>query len=329
MRSLFFILWLFVFSITPIVQAQTITDVAKTAKFQKINFEFHSAFLMNLHHFLYNISTSTGQLEKTQWLKEPSASEMDVLREALVFYQENYAKKDFVFDTDMANIKRALSVNDNNNDASTLALPVKLKNILNRVTPIYTRCIWSKQDQSNRQWIHDVAALNNTYGAEIQEKLEKILDLPYPRTPIRVDIVVDTGTFEGAYTDEQIVLPSGRADYNGLASLEMLYHEATHTGPIDKVSAQIESDLKATGRSSESMLWHAVHFYTVGSVVQDILKQRGNLDYQPYANARIFKPGSRWSIFNAPLELSWKPYMQGKMSMSEAAKQMVDQLPTK
>lgn len=293
--------------------------------FHRVSFEFHSAFLMNLHHFLYDLAVREGRLEKTLWQQQPSESEMQTLRDAIRFYQVNYAKKDLLFDAEMGQIKRALSVSDTSTNASLLALPPALIDSLNRVSPMYARCIWGAQDQSNRRWIRQVAELDASYGAEIQENLEKFLGLPFPRSAIRVDVVVDSGTFEGAYTDaRQIVLPSGRRDYAALASLEMLYHEATHTQVTDKVAALIEAELKKSRRSTDSSLWHALQFYTVGKVVQDTYKLRGKLDYQPYADHRIFK--TVWSSFVAPITQFWLPYMQGKVSMETATEGMVDLL---
>lgn len=104
-----------------------------------------------------------------------------------------------------------------------------------------------------------------TIGAQVQAGIEHFLNHRFQTTPIRVDVVVATGSRNGGYTDTQTVLPSWRADYQGLAALEMLYHEATHIDVADKVTEAIDAELKAKHRSGDS-LWHAVQFYTVGEL---------------------------------------------------------------
>ncbi|MBV6320591.1 hypothetical protein [Duganella violaceipulchra] len=289
----------------------------------RVKLEFHSAFLMNLHHFLYNLGVHPEQLEKINWTATPSADEMAALRSAVSWYRDNYAKRDLLFDEQMTSIKAALSVADDRRDTSGLALPAQLAAALDRAAPVYARCIWARQDASNQQWMAEAERLDERYGAEVQEGVARYLQTPFPLTPIRIDIVVETGKRQGAYTDTQTVIPGGRPSYQGLASLEMIYHEISHIASTTKLEDAIEARLKATQRKLDTDLWHVVQFYTVGAVVKNALK---GMEYEPYADkAGLFN--GYWSPLLQPIENEWRPYMNGKQTFEQAVVRMVDRLP--
>lgn len=294
----------------------------------RVQLDFRSAFLMNMHHFLYNLGVHPELLEKTGWTATPTADEMATLRSAAAWYHDNYAKLDLLFDEQMTAIKTALSVADTRRDASGLALPPQLASTLNSVAPIYARCLWAQHDASNRQWIAEAKRLDERCGAEVQEGIARYLQTPFPLTPIRIDIVVETGKRQGGYTDTQTVIPGGRPSYQGLAALEMTYHEISHIASTAKLEDMIDARLKATHRSPDSDLWHAVQFYTVGTVVKAALKRRDNIDYEPYADkGGLFK--GYWSPFVPIIASEWQPYMNGKQTLEQAVVRMVDQLQEK
>jgi hypothetical protein len=196
-------------------------------------FEFHSAFLMNLHAFLLDASTRTREISSYTWVVSPTPGELKTLTTAIAFYEANYAQRNLLDDPVMSDIKKGLSVNNDQRDPKGLNLPPTLMTVLSSVAPIYLRCLWPAHDSSNREWIRQAEMLNAQYGAEVQAGIEHSLNHRFQTTPIRVDIVVATGSRNGGYTDTQTVLPSGRTDYQGLAALEMLYHEATHIDVAD------------------------------------------------------------------------------------------------
>jgi hypothetical protein len=291
----------------------------------RVSFDFHSAFLMNLHHFLYDMAVHKDRLAGVQWQTVPTSAEMDTLREAVAFYRSHYAELALLDDATMVGIKRALSVDDARRSAAGLALPPGLAAVLDSVAPIYERGLWSLHDRSNRSWIAQARALDIVFGAEVQAGIERHLGAPFPTTPIRDDIVFSTGTRQGAYTDEQIVMPSSRADYSGLAALEMLYHEASHTTVTVPLEAAIDARLKATGRKDDLALWHVTQFYTVGKVTQDVFAKRG-IAYRSYADQRGLYTGF-WAPLMPVVEAVWLPHMDGKLNLQESVNQMVDRLP--
>jgi hypothetical protein len=292
----------------------------------RVVFEFHSAFLMNLHAFLLDASTRNREISSYNWMVSPTPAEAQTLTRAIAFYQANYAQRNLIDDPTMTDIKKALSVNDSQRDPNGLNLPPALTAVLSNVSPIYLRSLWPAQDRSNREWIRQVKALNAQYGAEVQAGIEHFMNHRFQITPIRVDIVVATGSRNGGYTDTQTILPSGRTDYQGLAALEMLYHEATHIDVVDTITHQIDAELKTQHRSGDS-LWHAVQFYTVGDVVKGVYSRKGNIDYQTYANLNgVYTRGS-WPTYRAAIEAEWRPYLQGHATMQQAISRMIDRMP--
>jgi hypothetical protein len=292
----------------------------------QVRFEFHSAFLMNLHAFLLDASTRKREISGYNWVASPTPAEAKTLKRAIVFYQSNYAQRNLLDDPTMSDIKKALSVNDSRQDPNGLNLPPALTAILGSASSIYLRCLWPAQNRSNREWIRQVKLLNAQYGAEVQADIEHFMNHRFQTTPIRVDIVVATGSRNGGYTDTQTILPSGRTDYQGLQALEMLYHEATHIDVADTVTEEIDAELTAKHRSADS-LWHAVQFYTVGEVVKDVYRRKRNIDYQTYADLNgVYTRGS-WPTYRAALEAEWRPYLQGHATMQQAITGMVDKMP--
>ncbi|HEY6619135.1 MAG TPA: hypothetical protein VIY68_06310 [Steroidobacteraceae bacterium] len=292
----------------------------------RVLLEFHSAFLMNLHAFLLDASTRKRELSSYTWIASPTPAEAKTLTRAIAFYQTNYAQRNLLDDPTMSDIKKALSVKDTRQDPNGLSLPPALTAILDSVSPIYLRCLWPAQDRSNREWIRQVKMLNAQYGAEVQADIEYFMIHRFQITPIRVDIVVATGSRNGGYTDTQTILPSGRTDYQGLQALEMLYHEATHIDVADTVTEEIDAELKAKHRSGDS-LWHAVQFYTVGEIVKGVYNRKGNIDYQTYADLNgVYTRGS-WPAYHAAIEAEWRPYLQGHATMRQAISGMVAKMP--
>ena len=326
MKNLIAFLLVVVFAIPVTVTAAPDSNSISTV--QRVTFAFHSAFLMNLHHFLYDMAVHRDKLAGVEWQVAPTQDELGTLRKAINCYRTNYASLGIREDPLMISVKRALSVEDARRDVSGLGLPPALAAALAEMAPIYAKSLWPVHDKSNLEWIAHVRALNRAYGAEIQSAIERHMGAQFPLMPIRIDVVFDTGSRQGAYTDEQTVIPSARVDYQNIASLEMLYHEASHTTVTAPLEEAIGVRLKATGRNPDSDLWHVVQFYTVGAVTRDVLARHGESGYQPYADKRGLYT-DYWSPFMPVVETVWLDHMAGKIDLQQAVQQMVDRLPVR
>lgn len=296
------------------------------ASMQRVQFSFHSGFLMNLHHFLYNLATHPDRMAAFQGVNALSAEETESLQQAVAFYKDNYAKRDLLFDDELAAIKRTLSVaNDARQDPHGLALPPALLVRLRATTALYAKHAWPAHDAANRTWIREARTLDTRYGADVQARIERGLAAGFPATPVRVDLVVETGKRQGAYTDLQAVIPSGRPSYQGLASLEMLYHESSHVQTTAPLEAAIAAQMKAARKQADSELWHVLQFYTVGRAVAGALARDG-IAYRPYAD-RVGLFEQVWGDFVPLIAADWQPWLDGKESEDAALAHIVAKLP--
>lgn len=254
----------------------------------RVRFDYHSGFLMNLHHALYNLATHPKLAEAL--LARATPAEAADVQAALGFYRRQYGERDLMFDPDMAAIKRALSVDDDaRRDPHGLALPAGHADALARAAPAYARLAWADDDAANRAWIVRARELDARYGAAVQAAVERGLASGFPAAPVRVDLVLETGVRQGGYTDTQVVIPAGRANYQDLAALEMLYHEAAHVESADRLDKAIAVRAAARGRDTDSQLWHVLQFYTVGAAVTEVLA-RDHVAYLQYAERQgLFK----------------------------------------
>ena len=290
-----------------------------------LRFEFHSAFLMNLHHFLVDAARHPGRIDAVKWGVPPTAEEMAAMREAVAFYATTFGQRNLLFDDQLRDLKHALArADDALQQADGLGLPPALTAMLDRAAPVYARCLWASHDRANRDWIAQAQVLQARYGAQIQPRLERIFETRFPAS-IRDDVVVETGHFSGAYTDSpppQAVLPSGRPSYDGVASLEMIWHEASHTGADDKLVDLIETEAKAMGRPVPENLWHAALFEAVGTTVSDVLAQDGVAGYVEYAEKNgVYRRA--WSAYVPLLRNEWKVWLDGRGTLKGAVDAML------
>lgn len=290
----------------------------------RVGFDYHSGFLLNLHHWLYDLAVHPQR--EAAALAGATPREADGVHAALAFYRAHFARSDLLFGEDMAAIKRALSVSDDaRRDPYGLMLPSGLADALARAAPVYARLAWMGDDAANRAWIARAAELDARYGARVQTRIEHALRARFPALPVRVDLVRETGTRQGAYTDTQVVIPSGRPGYQDLAALEMLYHEAAHVQTSEHLEEAIAARARARGRDADSELWHVLHFYTVGAAVAEALAQ-DHVAYVQYAQqqglyARV------WAGYMAAVDADWLPYLAGRASWDDAIDRMVELLP--
>jgi len=298
---------------------------ATTPPAATLRFELHSAFLMNLHHFLVDAARHPGRIDTVPWSVPPTAAELATMHEAVSFYASSFGQRDLLFDDELRDIKHALArADDARQRADGLGLPPALATVLDRAAPVYARCLWASQDRVNRDWIVRVQGLQARYGAQIQPRLERIFEARFPPS-IRDDVVVTTGTFTGAYTDApppQTVIPAGWDEYGGLASLEMIWHEAAHAGPGDQLEALIESEAHAMGREPPANLWHAALFEAVGTTVSDVLARDGVTGYVEYADKNgVYKRA--WSAYMPLLRSDWVAWLAGRGSLKGAVDAML------
>jgi len=193
-------------------------------------------------------------------------------------------------------------------------------------TPAYKACRWAAQDEKNRRWIEELKPRLAAYERAIAPRLERLYQNPWEGLPIPVD-VVQTVDWSGANTILRD--PAGghiliSIENQGPIALEVVFHEASHLlmgygAPLRQAlaSAAKQVDFRLPGD-----LWHVVLFYTTGETVRRVLNDHGEPKYTPMVYG-IFDRGT-WSKYRQPLEDTWRPYVDGKSSLSEATAHLID-----
>jgi hypothetical protein len=194
--------------------------------------------------------------------------------------------------------------------------------------PAYTECRWKAQDEKNRRWIEDMKARLAAYEEKIAPRLEQLYRQHWTGLPVPVD-VVETVDWSGANTvfrdlgGGHILISTA---YEGPSALEAVFHEASHLlmgrgAPIQKALVDAAS---AVEFHLPGDLWHVVLFYTTGEAVRHIFDGDGRPGYEPMLYG-IFGRGG-WVEYREALETQWRPYVEGKRDLPDAAACLIDAL---
>jgi hypothetical protein len=316
-RGLLIVPWLLALSVGSSAAQPGSSRVASASQL-----EFHSAFLMNLHHTLYAAA----------WARRPEAGTLRALagplpapldasltkaeqaawEAAVTYYDKEVASRDLLFGRGMYDIKTALVAGD----LSREAVGKELRTVLESAAPIYRKHYWPAHDRANREWIQRTVEGVRAIAPEVIAGLTKLYTMPWFTAPVRVDVVW-VGNRQGAYATEgptHATISSGNPAHTGWTAVEVVFHEISHTliALIEKrLAAALGERLREHG-----VLWHVVQFYVTGQVVRDVLQARG-IDYSPYMySSGLFDRA--WSRYRAAVEQNWRPYVDGTVTMQEA-----------
>ena len=148
-----------------------------------------------------------------------------------------------------------------------------------RAAPAATeRALRPAHAASNEAWISQAHPLLEAHGQLLRGRLEAVLQPALPEL-LPVDAVACAGHFAGAYSHAgpaHTVMPSTSVSYQGDASLEMLFHEASLTGMDSRLIRDIDALLAPRGLRDQRQLWHATQFFTVGHLTQRVLAKAGS-----------------------------------------------------
>ena len=193
-------------------------------------------------------------------------------------------------------------------------------------TPAYQACRWAAQDEKNRRWIEELKPRLAADEQKIALRLEQLYQKPWGGLPIPVDIV-ETVNWSGA--NSILRDPAGghlliSSSYQGPAALEIVFHEASHLlmRRSDPLRQALDSAASAVDFRLPGDLWHVVLFYTTGETVRRILDDREKYTPMVY---KIFDRGT-WDEYRQALESTWRPYLDGKRDLSEAAASLIEAL---
>ncbi|MGB7437000.1 MAG: hypothetical protein WBW49_16420 [Candidatus Acidiferrum sp.] len=323
------------------------------------DFEFHSGFWVNLHHFLYHEARvrlaakdnrGSAAQSKVPSLKQPpgsivklSPTEQKIWDNAVSYYMANYAGKDLLINIDLVLLKNQLEdfedcdeVTGRKQPRCDAGLPGKVGPILDSVAPIYRTHWWSDQDRTNRRWVIRVAPLVREQGVGLSERLADIYQTHWPKDKIRVDVCAYANA-AGAYTTLdplRVTIASADPRNQGPEALEVLFHEASH-GIAAPVETAISRECKQRDKPIPRDLWHALIIYTTGEVLRPVFKdsfsetstgdaapQPTTPNIVPYALQDILSQRG-WEQYHLLLVLYWQPYLDGQVTFEDAIAHLV------
>lgn len=197
--------------------------------------------------------------------------------------------------------------------------------------PAYQTCRWAAQEKKNRRWIEELKPRLAADEGPIASRLEQLYGKRWSGLPIPVDLV-ETVNWAGAnsifrdFGGGHLLISS--SSYQGPASLEAVFHEASHLlmGRGDPLRQALDGAGKAAQYRLPGDLWHVVLFYTTGEAVRQILEDGGTAGYRPMLYG-IFDRGT-WAGHRQALETEWRPYVHGERTLSEAASSLIEALRT-
>jgi hypothetical protein len=278
-------------------------------------FAFHSNAWLNLHHFVRASArggaapTGLSEEESRQWA-------------AGVEFYKPYAARDLLFDDGMVDIKNALRDAEGKTSLDGIKIDTGLKAILERLMPIYQKHWWPEHDRNNRAWIAAVQPLLERHGTALSRALTRTYDTAWPGNPVPVDLSVTAGP-NGAYTTgppTHVTISSSEPSLQGFASLEMLFHESSHS-PVSDLFQRVRRAASEQKVSVPPQLWHAVLFYTAGEITSRELKAHG-IAYTPYAGQGLYTnlcgAGCREKIAE-----HWTPRLDGNRSIADSLSALV------
>ena len=215
---------------------------------------------------------------------------------------------------------------------SGLADPAAIEAALSEVraaTPAYQKCWWPAHDARNRRWVAELKPLLAEHEAALSKRLSTLYGEKLQQ-PLPVD-VVGYSTFNSAdsvVNPDHLLISSVVPANQGYAALEVVFHEASHTlfGPgLDgRLWTELDTEAKVNSTPSVSNFWHGILFYTTGSAVKARLAERGVTYEQFLDSQKLFERG--WPMLREPLPRVWQPYVDGRVSMGKAVKQLVHTL---
>jgi len=280
-------------------------------------FVLRSSFWVNLHQALLS-QCRPGRSGGGEALDAPSGMS-PAWKAAVDFYRERFAQRG-LFDEELTQLNLRLGDVSDSRGLRAAGIPDELASVLEGAARDY-RLRWPAQERANQQWIARAHPLLERWSDAMVADLERLYQVHWPSEPMRVEVSGSAGPF-GAFTSEQpplITISSLDPLYGGEASLEMLFHEASHGGPIDKLARALSRECEAQ-RKDCGDLWHVLLFYTVGTVAQRHLGP----GYVPYGRrSGVYERVARWRGYSRALEQEWRPYLEGKVDAATALSALV------
>lgn len=302
-------------SIRSIVPIADLDGYRKPAPEPLTRFAFYNNRWLNLHHFLIafvrsgRAASGLSEEEGRAWA-------------AGVAFYKRYADRDSLVDDGMVEIENALRTAEVKGSLEGLVLDAGVKGTIEQLMPIYLKRWNGAHHGANNAWIAAAQIQLERHEAAIAQALARTYESTWPSGPIPVDVAVTAGRY-GAYTTgppTHVTIASSVPSLQNLASLEMLFHEASHSD-LGNLFQRVKQTASAQQVEIPPQLWHAVLFYTAGELTRRELAAHG-VTYKEYADERLYTAlcgaGCRERIAE-----HWGPRLDGKRSVADSLSALV------
>lgn len=280
-------------------------------------FELHSGMWINLHQELLHHARSTWKWRHRVLPERPIDP---AWKNTIDLYRTRYAELENL-DVRLSSIAVDLATANGEGDVSS---DNELRAALSSAAETYRRKQWPEDDRRNREWIERVTPLLDRYGDTMREEIASASDISWPKGTLRIEVVTFVDPFGAQTTDVPsplTMISSADPGYAGDASLEMIFHEASHLFD-DQLRKGIIEESRQLGVPEPEGLWHAILFYTAGYFAKKHLGE----SYVPYAEAQgLFKRGD-WTRYQPIIASEWEPRLRGGTSLREALRNVLRKL---
>jgi hypothetical protein len=290
---------------------------------------------LNLHHFLHALGRAENkdQLssraaisgapgEQERGLATVSDAEKLIWRKAVSDYAAGPAKKDTVWDEQLAATTKALGLAGGAKTLKNASIDPAYVDILERAAPIYRKVWWKQHLEANRRWQKLMDPLVEKYGPGMLTFITKAYQLEWPAAgyPIHVSSYAD---WAGAYstTGNLLVLSSQDSGLQAAYGLETIFHEAMHQWD-SQVFELVRTEARKQGKRFPGNITHSLIWVTAGEAMKLAFP-----DHVPYADKfGIWQRGLK--ALEAPVKETWTPHLEGRTTREEALAELIKRIGT-
>ena len=300
------------------------------------HFDFRVGFWINLHGFLKACSaTESDRRANTgkRLLRDLDSDSRRQVSETVLSYQKKLSGRSEISDPELIELERTLSQLGNDRDVSRLVerFPDWAYDLRN-VESIFRRSIWPQAEkrlnrlhQRSQQLINRNQDLLSSTAALFQNR--------WPTDTVLLDLVI-YANWAGAYTTTtppHIRIAESSEFEDDKALLESIVHESAHlilTPRNCPFSEAIDCAFKKVGAEPPPDLWHAILFFAVGNLVEELAMTNGT-DYQPFADRHSLYRRGHWSKIKIALQEHWPSYRNGRQRLDTVLERLAQTLPRK
>jgi len=276
--------------------------------------QFSNDLSLNAHIYLVSLAQGARTLPLTL-----TAYELKQTNDAIEQYRKEVNQNGFHIvrsDSHVATMTSNLYKDTGLDGSACVDSCIALKQFL----PVYQNYVWPDQQKINHAWIRNAETKLKHYGIEIEHQLKSAFDTTLIPTTHQIDLVdfIENGATTSGRSPNTLI-SSTNLEYRDWFALEMVFHEIAHTYASGKASPLRKTIAKTFNKEvlqRHQMIWHAIHFYTVGFVVKAVLS-KAEPGYPTYGVQNNVYDRS-WSVYLPLIETHWTKYLQGQLSMEKA-----------